>query len=282
MVKQCGIYKIENIINGIVYIGQSRNIYRRFCSHKYQLRHGKCANIHLQRSWNKYGEEAFEFSIIELCCEELLNDREVYWISEYKSTVDVYNQSKGGAGISGYRMTDEQREKISTALKGKPKTKEHIEIMRQNTTNWIKEHGNPRSIKIVCLNTGEVFDNTIEAGKKFGINHSVSIRYCCAGHNNSCGEDSNGVRYVWRDYNDYIKMSKPEIEEAIRIANCKGKHSGKRVECITTGEVFDTMLEASAKYCANYSNIGSCCNGKRQHAGKDPKTGEKLSWRFVS
>ena len=46
-----GIYKIENIITGKAYIGQSFNIHRRLNAHKNKLLKGCHVNIHLQNSW---------------------------------------------------------------------------------------------------------------------------------------------------------------------------------------------------------------------------------------
>lgn len=56
---------------------------------------------------------------------------------------------------------------------------------------------------------------------------------------------------------------------------------GKRVICITTGEVFETLSKASKATKTDASDIGRCCKGKRKSAGKHPVTGEKLIWKFL-
>ena len=66
----CGIYKIENRVNHKIYIGQSVDIYTRWYNHKHSLRNGIHYNKHLQKSWDKYGEENFEF-FKKLCYEKL-------------------------------------------------------------------------------------------------------------------------------------------------------------------------------------------------------------------
>lgn len=91
---KCGIYCIKNKINNKVYIGKAKDIYNRMISHRYQLRKmSKDENRHLIASWHKYGEDAFEYTIIEELelNEELLREREDYWIVEYDST----NRDKG-------------------------------------------------------------------------------------------------------------------------------------------------------------------------------------------
>lgn len=61
-----GVYFIVNKINNKFYVGHSTNIHKRFLSHKSYLRR----NIHhcafLQRSWNKYGEDNFDFRVFKV------------------------------------------------------------------------------------------------------------------------------------------------------------------------------------------------------------------------
>ncbi len=82
--KICGVYKITNLYNGMIYIGSSIDIYRRWYQHKRELRQNIHNNKHLQNSWNLYGEEAFIFEIIERCLAEDKLKREQYYICETK------------------------------------------------------------------------------------------------------------------------------------------------------------------------------------------------------
>jgi len=96
--KICGIYKISNLVNGKIYIGQSVDVYDRIAHHKAELRNNRHSNKYLQYSWNKYGEENFSFEIIESCKRNELNNREQYWISYYDSYNNGYNHTLGGDG----------------------------------------------------------------------------------------------------------------------------------------------------------------------------------------
>ena len=57
--------------------------------------------------------------------------------------------------------------------------------------------------------------------------------------------------------------------------------NSKKVICITTGEIFGSIIEASEKYEINHSDISSCCKDKLKSAGKYPITGEKLVWKYI-
>ena len=58
-----GVYKIENLNNGKVYIGFSSNIYKRANKHIKMLTENNHNNKNLQADWNKYGKDEFKFSI---------------------------------------------------------------------------------------------------------------------------------------------------------------------------------------------------------------------------
>lgn len=110
-----GIYAIRNIINGKMYIGKTgMNFGDRWDSHRSLLNNQKHDNQYLQNAWNKYGEENFEFIVIEDCCEELLNEREIYYIKKYKDIGLSYNILDGGDGGNnlGCHLSDETKRKI--------------------------------------------------------------------------------------------------------------------------------------------------------------------------
>lgn len=74
--KIVGIYLITCIPSGCVYVGGSVNIKHRWEEHRRMLRNGKHGNPILQASYNKYGPDAFEFSILNECGDEILDEEE--------------------------------------------------------------------------------------------------------------------------------------------------------------------------------------------------------------
>ncbi len=116
-----GIYKITNKVNSKVYVGQSLNINERWKNHVRYLNNDTHHNIYLQSSWKKYGARYFEFTIIEICDEFELNEKEKYWIEKLESFKNGYNLTNGGDGTRGYIFTEEDRKKLSLAQLGNKK-----------------------------------------------------------------------------------------------------------------------------------------------------------------
>ena len=99
----CGIYIIENIVNGKCYIGQSVNIENRFKKHisnATNINHKQYHSL-LYEEIRKFGKENFIFDILEECEKQELNNREIFWITYYDSCRGGYNQSSGGSGRNG-------------------------------------------------------------------------------------------------------------------------------------------------------------------------------------
>lgn len=88
-----GIYKITNAISGKIYIGSAFNLKKRFRVHRSLLLRGIHDNDHLQKSFNKYGNDAFTFSIMEYCDKTELDEKELQYIGQYYGEM-CYNINK--------------------------------------------------------------------------------------------------------------------------------------------------------------------------------------------
>lgn len=107
-----GIYKITNKINNHSYVGQSRNISKRWHDHIY---HSKNIDRYpLYRAFDKYGINNFSFEIIEECSVEELNAKEQYWIKYYQPE---YNQTfDENYNPHGFKLSYEQAKEIQDIL----------------------------------------------------------------------------------------------------------------------------------------------------------------------
>ena len=85
-----GIYLIFNKTNQKIYVGSTSNFNKRWSQHIATLQNNKHSNSHLQRSWNKYREENFIFTVWEECSIEELFNREQYYLDTLKPSYNVY------------------------------------------------------------------------------------------------------------------------------------------------------------------------------------------------
>ncbi len=113
----CGIYKINNIITGDFYIGSSDNVQSRFKKHIQTLSVNRHRNAHLQNAWNKYGQDAFEFTILLLCDSENKLFYEQVFLDVLKPPYNIAQYAE--AVFQGRHHTEETKCKMSEARQGK-------------------------------------------------------------------------------------------------------------------------------------------------------------------
>lgn len=113
---ECGIYGIINLNNGQCYVGSAVNFTKRWKNHRWYLNAGRHANRHLQKSWTKHGAGDFTFSVIELCAADQLIEREQAAINRLRPE---YNICQVAGSTLGIRCSDETKQKISAANKGR-------------------------------------------------------------------------------------------------------------------------------------------------------------------
>lgn len=121
MNKISGVYSILHKDSGMVYIGSSVNISRRWKEHINHLNLNKHENPKLQNAWNKYGEKAFEFIILEKTepiKEKILSVEQTY-LDKFKSYErDLgFNFYRTAGSPQGNIWTEEQKVKLSEIRK---------------------------------------------------------------------------------------------------------------------------------------------------------------------
>ena len=272
--KICGIYMIKNKINGNIYIGQAADIYERWREHISLLRRGKHVNNHLQRAWNKYGDDNFEFSIVEECSENALNDREIYWIAEYDSYHNGYNQTLGGGGVRGFKHDEETKQRISESLKGenapwygKQRSKEtKVKVGQASKERWSNPENHPMYGKHHTEESKEKMSKS-HKGKTLTDEHKAKLSKASSGENNPM----YGVRLYGED-NPNFGNHKLAGENNPRC---------RAVYCYELNEYFWGAKDVANKYGFSKTGITECCRHRQQTCGKHPVTGEKLHWVYA-
>ena len=256
MEKISGIYCILNTANNKPYIGKSNNIYKRWCDEKYGLKNKIFHNRHLQRAWDLYGEESFEFHIVEKCAEDILSDREKFWIEYYDAYYNGYNQTLGGEGTPGIVFSDERKQKIREAHFG-------------------KNNFNTRSV--YCPELDQEFWGAIEAHELYHDIYKVSrngICECCRGKKTYCGRLQDGTRLHWCYLDDKDSFIIPLVQHETPVY------------CFELDEIFINacVAENDPRILKAHSvNIGFCCKGHKQHKTRGTLVdGTRLTWRYAT
>lgn len=133
--KNSGIYMIQNLINGKMYIGSSYNIFKRTSKHKTELKHNKHCNAYLQNAFNKYGLHNFIFLELEFCEKEELLIREQFYLDKYQSYKEEngYNILKSAIPDLD-RFPKTLKDKLSVShIKNKTHCKNGHEFTEENT-----------------------------------------------------------------------------------------------------------------------------------------------------
>ena len=117
MDKNCGVYAITNNRTGKRYIGSAVNIQRRWKQHRNELTSGCHHNSKLQKSWNKYYPEAFEFSVILICTQADLLMYEQICMDFFDVVKNGYNILPSAGSNLGQKRTPEFKMKMSAIVR---------------------------------------------------------------------------------------------------------------------------------------------------------------------
>ena len=156
------IYRIFCKANNKSYVGSSdRTCRRRRNEHWCRLRQGKHHSFHLQRAWNKYGEQSFIYEVLEEGVEDL-DGREAYWTKELQAS----SREHGFNLKEVKRISDDTRAKISATLMGHATSEETRAKISSSVAKHLAKNGHPFQGK---RHSQEAKDACSKAHR--GINH---------------------------------------------------------------------------------------------------------------
>ena len=197
----CGIYEIKNALNNHRYIGSSIDIEKRWGEHLRELNGNYHYNVYLQNAWNKYGENKFEFNVLEEC--ESVKNVILFIEQKYLDSNPEYNMCKIAGNTMGVVFTKERKRKIGQANSKRvvkdSTRKKHSENSKNSEWNRIQR----KPVQMICLVTGEIleeFNSIADAARYTGHNNKrMNIRRVLL------GKRKKAYGYFWKlkkDQND--------------------------------------------------------------------------------
>lgn len=248
------IYIIKNSINEKVYIGKTKyNTLTRQYQHLKHLNNGQ----YIHNAMKKLGVENFQVETIETNIEDIetLNEREKYWIAFYDCKPPKGYNIQDGGDNSRIQDKEVQKEQAIENPEQAEKIKKHFDDIRHlGVPAMLQDRKiNPEKYKIHDENAAKNLqkqreqnpDKVIESGKRVAQDFEKQKK-------------------------EHPDLEKQRIEKVIKA----NKKKSKKIICITTGEIFESMNEAERQTGISHGHISQVCNGKRNYAGIT-KNGEK-------
>jgi group I intron endonuclease len=207
--RYCEIYKIINISNNKIYIGQAvshilnHKRYRPYgCEGRFRCHiseafsNKKCQSHYLNNAIRKYGVSDFIVELIEYCSVDDANTREIHYIKEYNSLYpNGYNLKNGG---SVFTHSEESKKRVSNGVLNYYKDKKfekfkNIKHIDNDIEKYIKpltKYGEQYGWYVYidrCKTDFGGIHISLDESKKRAIEFINTLRNYLATHSN-CGE----------------------------------------------------------------------------------------------
>ena len=226
-----GIYSITNVVTGEMYIGQTiQDFKKRWKSHISALNRGNHDNEYLQRSWNKYGEDAFKFKAIHYCDElDILNDLEKYYIKKYDTYNNGFNMTEGGDYFLN-EIPEEIRKKRLENLKKVnrersdytehqiAKVKEMLSVLENNQIS-IKKISKLTGVREGVIYNVKYLNSWVDV--RSDLNEKLKIINNKEARNESIVKDLYSKKYLLNEISEKYKLSQDTIKRILRRNNAK-------------------------------------------------------------
>ena len=244
--------------------------------------HGYSSNTKIGQAIIKYGWDNIQHEILETNINSLekAKEREIYWIDFYDSYKNGYNSTMGGDNVSLERETNLPVYQLDYKLKIIAEYPTIAEAGRINNINpsgimeAVRQNGNQISAggyywclvknysqnwqprqdlqkqAVICVETNQIFDSESEAANCIGVSQAA-ISACCHGKTITC---KNKHWVFLTEYDENWEPRKP----------IKKKYpTSKKVVCLETKEVYESVSEAAYKNNTSRSSIQRACKENR-------------------
>lgn len=253
-----GVYAIEHIASGTLYIGSSHRVSRRFVEHKRALARNSHVSPYLQHAWNKYGSEAFRFYLLERCEPEVLIVREQEWLDVYHPEYNVCPTagSRLGAahteeGLANVRAGAKRRsERTTHCPKGHEYTPENTRLTAKKQRkckqceydrslaafkNETPEQREARLVRVRVYTQEHLKENRARA-KAYGANHKAEKSDYDRQRRETLGDDLKARQAAyWSDPNKARQKKRLDhqahrIERLASLAGYRATHKAERAD----------------------------------------------------
>ncbi len=283
------IYKITSP-TGRLYIGKTYDLRKRVNSYKCDVKKGN-KDIKLHNSLRKYGWDAHVLEVIEELPDEMLNEREMYWIAHFKTYCYEYpkglNMTKGGDGQrSTWLHNTERRKKQSQVFSGEGNPfygKNHTEEYKAKKSKEVSEYNKRNGVKVPDWGVEKgrrAVRKPILAYSSEGIFLKEYISACEAAKdlkiNRACvnnvlrGKHTHASNFVFRYKTDNYPL-KIEVE-------IKNKSVKRPVVTVLSGKMWEhpSAQEASEYFCIPKTTINRAA---MYNNGRPIRTGHEFYYK---
>lgn len=153
---KCVVYMAINLKTDDIYIGATeKGVRQRQLRHLWNARNGRPGKLY--NAIRKYGENNFLFVEHLKCVDfwDALKQEEFY----IKAMRPKYNLTAGGGGVKGYKFSEESKQRMAAAKRGKPGRITH-------------------SRPVKCLTDNREFISVSAAAKHYNLDRSTVAGYC--------------------------------------------------------------------------------------------------------
>ena len=272
------IYKLTNMVNGKLYVGQTDStLEKRWSKHVRTAKLG--SPFALSRAIRKYGPEKFKSEIIETVEIANLSNREIFWIKELNSKCfdsgHGYNMTDGGEGTRGYVMSDKGKEIRRIKSTGKKHTQESKDLMSRNMKGRVVSWGNKVSSGMIVMmdRNPQERDRIVKQAIEASIQNKKPVEAFIGGIwvefagtedlAKRIGAKAPNITNVIYGKADTIKgfqirskdLEIQKVAEKNRFKRKSKKHAHNKVMCLETKQIFNSRREVSTIFNVSMKSV---------------------------
>lgn len=206
----------------------------------------------------------------------------------YIPSIDMIIETHGqqhyvdcGIGLSYKEVAENDLIKLNLAHSNKVSNYVVINC-RYSTLEWLKKNCISGLSTKICL-------NNVDWELIFKQSQTSMVIHCCELWNSGIYKNASHLLKHTTIKSSTTVVKYLKIGTGLGICNYNTKEITKdtsdalkkKVRCITTGKIYDSLTEASVENNISIPCISCCCNGKQKSAGKHPETNVKLKWEYV-